>query len=172
MESIDDGPRWRMGVVAPPPPRRQRRSRLTSFAPVAVPLLTPSPPPLPERPSPPDPSSSVALRSWQRGSDAVALVFLLLVYFMVATDFKKAEEVYILDLPDRVEGMSADPFELDEEPLRIMVRSTGADGSSFRLAVALLGPPRGQGPVRPQKRPGRKTKEGTQWPRGPYISLC
>ena len=56
----------------------------------------------------------------------IDVVFLLLVYFMVATDFKKAEEVYRLDLPERVEGVSADPFELDDEPLRIIVRSSGS----------------------------------------------
>ena len=99
-----------------------------------------------DRPSPSTSSRSQAVppaRRRSRDASSIGLnltsmidvVFLLLVYFMVATDFKKAEEVYILDLPDRVEGMSADPFELDEEPLRIMVRSTGADGSSFRLAV-------------------------------------
>ena len=65
----------------------------------------------------------------------IDVVFLLLVYFMVATDFKKAEEVYILDLPDRVEGMSSDPFDLDDEPLRILVRSAGAGGTSFRLSL-------------------------------------
>ena len=99
-----------------------------------------------DRPSPSTSSRSQAVPPARRRSrDAssidlnltsmIDVVFLLLVYFMVATDFKKAEEVYILDLPDRVEGMSADPFELDEEPLRIMVRSTGVDGSSFRLSV-------------------------------------
>jgi len=65
----------------------------------------------------------------------IDVVFLLLVYFMVATDFKKAEEVYNLDLPDRMEGMSADPFELAEEPLRVLLRTSGADGASYCLRL-------------------------------------
>ncbi|MCH2149151.1 MAG: biopolymer transporter ExbD, partial [Phycisphaerales bacterium] len=47
----------------------------------------------------------------------IDVVFLLLVYFLVATDFKQSEEIYRLDLPERREGMALDPFELDDEPL-------------------------------------------------------
>jgi len=65
----------------------------------------------------------------------IDVVFLLLVYFMVATDFRKAEEVYTLDLPERSEGMSADPFELDEEPLLVLVRTSGSGGDSYRLSL-------------------------------------
>lgn len=65
----------------------------------------------------------------------IDVVFLLLVYFMVATDFKKAEEVYRLDLPERVEGISADPFELDDEPLRIIVRSSGSSDDTCRITL-------------------------------------
>ena len=63
----------------------------------------------------------------------IDVVFLLLIYFMVATDFKQAEEVYRLDLPERIEGMSIDPFQLDDEPLRIMVRSTGPGDEDYRI---------------------------------------
>lgn len=65
----------------------------------------------------------------------IDVVFLLLVYFMVATDFRKAEEIYTLDLPERAEGMSVDPFELDEEPLLVLVRTSGSAGDSYRLGL-------------------------------------
>ena len=65
----------------------------------------------------------------------IDVVFLLLIYFMVATDFKQAEEVYRLDLPERIEGMSVDPFQLDDEPLRIMVRSTGPGDEEYRIHI-------------------------------------
>lgn len=63
----------------------------------------------------------------------IDVVFLLLVYFMAATEFKLGEEIYRLDLPQR--GV-ADPFELPREPLRIIVTSTGAapDACSIRLS--------------------------------------
>jgi biopolymer transport protein ExbD len=55
----------------------------------------------------------------------IDIVFQLLIYFLVATDFRLGEEVYRMDLPQR--GAAAalrDPFELDETPLRIAVTST------------------------------------------------
>lgn len=55
----------------------------------------------------------------------IDVVFLLLVYFLVATDFTQSEEIYRLDLPERLEGVAIDPFELDDEPVRIIVRGTG-----------------------------------------------
>lgn len=54
----------------------------------------------------------------------IDVTFLLLVYFMVATSFTAGEGVYRMDLPNR-EGIGADPFDLDDEPLRILVASTG-----------------------------------------------
>lgn len=65
----------------------------------------------------------------------IDVVFLLLVYFMVATDFRVGEEVYRMDLPNR-EGVSrADPFRLDDEPLRISVISTGMGPGMYRLRL-------------------------------------
>ena len=56
----------------------------------------------------------------------IDVTFLLLIYFLVATEFKLGEEVYRLDLPERMPSqLDRDPFELDEEPLRIEVISTG-----------------------------------------------
>jgi biopolymer transport protein ExbD len=56
----------------------------------------------------------------------IDVVFLLLIYFIVATDFRLGEEVYRMDLPLRDgAAVQRDPFELDLEPLRIHVTSTG-----------------------------------------------
>jgi hypothetical protein len=65
----------------------------------------------------------------------IDVVFLLLVYFLVATDFKQSEEIYRLDLPERREGVALDPFELDDEPLRILVRASGVAGDDYRLRI-------------------------------------
>jgi biopolymer transport protein ExbD len=53
----------------------------------------------------------------------IDVVFLLLVYFMAATEFKLGEEIFRLDLPRR--GAPADPFVLPRDPLRIVLVSTG-----------------------------------------------
>ena len=66
----------------------------------------------------------------------IDVVFQLLIYFLVATNFALGEQVFRLDLPDR-SGASAnqDPFELDEEPLRIRVRSSGEEGQLISLTI-------------------------------------
>ena len=64
----------------------------------------------------------------------IDVVFLLLIYFLAATEFKLGEEVYRLDLPRR--GVS-DPFALPREPLRITVTSTvGAADGGYLLRLA------------------------------------
>ena len=66
----------------------------------------------------------------------IDVVFLLLIYFMVATEFKLGEEVYRLDLPARAGvAQQRDPFQLDEQPLRIAVASTGPGRSAYRLSL-------------------------------------
>lgn len=67
----------------------------------------------------------------------IDVVFLLLMYFMVATDFSPAEEVFRLDLPEQATGAD-DPLLLLEEPLRVRVVSAGAQGEDVR--VTLEGP--------------------------------
>jgi biopolymer transport protein ExbD len=67
----------------------------------------------------------------------IDITFLLLVYFMTATQFRLGEEVYRLDLPDRrAESQPRDPFELDEEPLRIAIATTGPGLHAYRIQVA------------------------------------
>ena len=65
----------------------------------------------------------------------IDVVFLLLIYFMVATEFKAGEEIYRLDLPERQAQQTTDPFDLDEEPLRIVVASTGTTRQAYRITV-------------------------------------
>lgn len=66
----------------------------------------------------------------------IDVTFLLLVYFLVATEFKLGEEVYRLDLPERMPAQSqADPFELDLEPLRIEVFTTGIGERAMTLRI-------------------------------------
>jgi biopolymer transport protein ExbD len=66
----------------------------------------------------------------------IDVVFQLLIYFLVATEFKLNEEVYRLDLPRQLQSdQPLDPFELDEEPLKIIVASTGVGGVNYVLRV-------------------------------------
>jgi biopolymer transport protein ExbD len=65
----------------------------------------------------------------------IDVTFLLLVYFMVATSFTASEEVYRTDIPRREGAGEADPFELDDEPLRVTVTSTGLAPDMYRLSI-------------------------------------
>ncbi len=66
----------------------------------------------------------------------IDVTFLLLIYFLVATEFKLGEEVYRLDLPERMPAqLDRDPFELDEEPLRIEVLTTGLGHDACTLRI-------------------------------------
>lgn len=65
----------------------------------------------------------------------IDVVFLLLIYFLAVTNFKLGEEVYRLDLPQRGHAEEVDPFQLDEEPLRIAVSSTGIPAQPYRLQI-------------------------------------
>jgi len=78
----------------------------------------------------------------------IDVVFQLLVYFLVTTNFASHEEFFRLDLP-RVESATAenepsaelasppdaDPFALDREPIRVLVTSTGAESNDYRLEI-------------------------------------
>ncbi len=64
----------------------------------------------------------------------IDVVFLLLMYFMVATDFSPAEEVFRLDLP-ALDGGRPDPLEMLDEPLRVRLAAAGASGDAVRVIV-------------------------------------
>ena len=62
----------------------------------------------------------------------IDVVFLLLIYFMVATEFKTAEESFPMDLPLRDYRQT---IQLDSEPLVIFVESAGDKKSDFRVRL-------------------------------------
>ena len=53
----------------------------------------------------------------------IDVVFQLLIYFLLGTSFVMGEQSYRMDLPERLGRADVNPFELDEDPLRIEVRS-------------------------------------------------
>ncbi|MCZ6812221.1 MAG: biopolymer transporter ExbD [Planctomycetota bacterium] len=63
----------------------------------------------------------------------IDIVFLLLIYFLAATEFKLGEEVYRLDLPQR--GLAADPFELPRDPLRVVIATTGPGEGGYTIRI-------------------------------------
>lgn len=65
----------------------------------------------------------------------IDVVFLLLIYFLVATDFRMGEELYRMDLPNREGAGTGDPFALDDQPLRILVSSTGLGADMYQLRL-------------------------------------
>lgn len=74
----------------------------------------------------------------------IDVVFLLLVYFMVATEFKRSEIIERLDLPNRLSTGVSDPFEVPEHPVVITVRSSVTDAGQasvgFGFQIGLEGP--------------------------------
>ena len=62
----------------------------------------------------------------------IDVVFLLLIYFMVATEFKTAEETFPMDVPIRNHGQV---LTLDEEPLIIFVESAGTGEADLRIRL-------------------------------------
>jgi len=65
----------------------------------------------------------------------IDVVFLLLIYFMVATEFRSAEASFPMDLPEK--GRNA-ALVLDDEPLVVLVESSGTMPGDVR--VQLEGP--------------------------------
>lgn len=56
----------------------------------------------------------------------IDVVFLLMIYFMLITEFRRPEEKFDVDLPRRIEqGAGADPFALPDRPIVVGVFSTG-----------------------------------------------
>lgn len=63
----------------------------------------------------------------------IDVVFLLLIYFMVATDFRTGEDVFRLDLPDR--QAHADLYQQAEEPLVILLRERPSDPLGYDVTI-------------------------------------
>ena len=62
----------------------------------------------------------------------IDVVFLLLIYFMVATEFRSAEASFPMDLPEERRNATV---VLDEQPLVVLVESTGTLLSDIRLQL-------------------------------------
>ena len=71
-------------------------------------------------------SSSIGLNL----TSMIDVVFLLLIFFMVATEFRRAEASFPMDLPEQGRNVVE---VLDEEPLVIQVDSAGGSASDIRL---------------------------------------
>ncbi len=65
----------------------------------------------------------------------IDVVFLLLIYFIVATEFKTSEAAFAMDLPERINRPS---ILFDDEPLIILVDSVGDKKHDLRMSM--LGP--------------------------------
>jgi biopolymer transport protein ExbD len=65
----------------------------------------------------------------------IDVTFLLLIYFMIATSMTRAEEVYRMDLPAREGVGPGDPFAIDDEPLRILISSSGLGPDMYALRI-------------------------------------
>ncbi len=64
----------------------------------------------------------------------IDVVFQLLIYFLLATNFALGEQVFRMDLPERGgSSMIDDPFDIPEEPLRIRVLSTAPDRQTLSI---------------------------------------
>ncbi len=62
----------------------------------------------------------------------IDVVFLLLIYFMVATEFKTTEESFPMDLPSR---NHVQQLMLDNEPLVVHVESVGIEIEDLRIRL-------------------------------------
>jgi biopolymer transport protein ExbD len=85
----------------------------------------------------------------------IDVVFLLLVFFLLVTDFSGPEEVFRIDLPptavapspaardgaDRAPQTPRDPFALERQPIRVLVTSTGPGEEEYQLEVVGLEEP-------------------------------
>ena len=66
----------------------------------------------------------------------IDVVFQLLIYFLLATNFALGEQVFRMDLPERGGStMMNDPFDIPEEPLRIRVLSTAPEGETLSVTL-------------------------------------
>jgi biopolymer transport protein ExbD len=66
----------------------------------------------------------------------IDVVFQMLIYFLVATEFKSGEEIYRMDLPQRLPAQAQrDPFDLDRQPLRLSVATMGPGRDAARLGI-------------------------------------
>ena len=68
----------------------------------------------------------------------IDVVFLLLMYFLLATNFSQGEEWYRIKLPASLSSQGQiNSLDLPEEPIVITINSVGADLSDYRIVTDL-----------------------------------
>ena len=65
----------------------------------------------------------------------IDVVFLLLIYFMVATDFRRGEDVFRMDLPERTGGLNAELYEESEDPLIVLMQADSGSATGIRHSI-------------------------------------
>ncbi len=66
----------------------------------------------------------------------IDVVFLLMIYFMLITEFRRPELSLAVDLPARLApGAAADPFALPARPIGVDVVSTGDGAGAYALRI-------------------------------------
>jgi len=68
-------------------------------------------------------------------STMIDVVFLLLIYFLLITEFAPREEAFEVDVDETRAEQSADPFELPSRPVRVRVRSFGDGAGEYAIAT-------------------------------------
>lgn len=63
----------------------------------------------------------------------IDVVFLLLLYFLLATSFALNEEAFELGLPDPLSAQATDPFQVPDPPVTIVIASVGDGKTDYRL---------------------------------------
>jgi len=69
----------------------------------------------------------------------IDVVFLLLMYFLLATNFSIGEEMFAITMPAPLgQTRERDPFDLPDQPVVIRVESIGPDRAQYRITLDLV----------------------------------
>jgi len=68
-------------------------------------------------------------------STMIDVVFLLLIYFLIITEFSPREEAYGVSIAEQQAAQHADPFDLPTRPIRVRVRSFGDGAGEFAITT-------------------------------------
>jgi len=65
----------------------------------------------------------------------IDVVFLLLIYFLLITEFSPREEAYAVAIAEQQAAQRADPFDLPMRPIRVRVRSFGDGAGEYAITT-------------------------------------
>lgn len=65
----------------------------------------------------------------------IDVVFLLLIYFLLITEFSPREEAFDVAVAEKRAAQEADPFELPTRPVRVRVRSFGDGAGEYAITT-------------------------------------